>query len=136
MNQKIYIMRQRLNQQTVDRNILGLKYPFHEVLVNDKPLLSRIVNGKRDTKKENREFSWGYHGVYPTNLAVSILCDFFDIDDYSKLFSEDGYCFATNQFYDKFIVPNKEASWKITEEELTKYMIGISEEIDRMNNEK
>ncbi len=68
--------------------------------------------------------------------SYRVQTDFFDIDDYSKLFSEDGYCFATNQFYDKFIVPNKEASWKITEEELTKYMIGISEEIDRMNNEK
>jgi hypothetical protein len=125
-------MRKRINNSTLSKNAVNWKYPlFFEATVNGTPLVSRMVNPERDTKQLGHAFGWGYHGVFPANLAVSILCDFFEIDDYAQLFSESGYGQATNKFYDEFIRENTMISWEITDEQLWGYMSNLVEDLEK-----
>lgn len=117
------------NPKITNRNAVAWKYPFFEATVDGEPLKSRIIDGGRDTKKLHREFGWGYHGVYPTNLSVSILCDLFDLDDYALLFADVGYGVAANRFYDEVIVPNKLSHFELLEDDLWSYFEKISNEI-------
>jgi len=128
---KIYKIRKRLNNPLGTRNAIGWKQPFYEATVDDKPLVSRMIDGNRDSRGLGIVFAYGYHGVYPVNLAVSLLCDFFGLDDYPILFSEIGYGKATNFFYKDFICKNNEPSWILTEDQLWNYMSGVLDKIER-----
>lgn len=127
---KTYTMTQRINNPSLPRNAIGWKLPFYEALVDGKPVVSRMIDPNKDSKKMERAFSWGYNGVYPLNLAISILCDLFDISDYALLFEDTGFGEATKFFYDTYIRNNKEPHWKITEDELWKKMSDLLEQIE------
>lgn len=128
---KIYKMRKRINNSTLSRNAINWKYPlFYEATVNGSPLLSKMVNPERDTKKHGHTFGWGYHGVFPANLAISILCDSFEIGDYAELFSETGYGVLVNRFYEDFICKNTELSWQITDDQIWRYASKIIDELE------
>ena len=93
---------------------------FCSVLVNGVPLKSAVINPKRDTKKVSRDFHWGYRGIYPLNLAVSILVDFFDPNEYGEDFKiPEDILFS---FYEELIVNLKTDKWKITSDEIEKYL--------------
>lgn len=128
---KIYKVRKRMNNPHPERNIVGWKNPFYEATVDDKPLPSKMIDPTRDSKNRGVVFAYGYHGVYPANLAVSLLCDFFEIEDYPRLFADTGYGVATNRFYKDFICENKAPSWQITEDVLWKYMEDVADELER-----
>lgn len=128
---KIYQMRQRINNPLHERNILGLKYPFHEALVNGNPIPSKIVDPRQDSKKLGRVFSWGYHGLFPNNLAISLLCDFFEIEDYAMLFEDSGYGYATSRFYRDFIVENEKPYWELSEDQLWNYMSNVVKQAEK-----
>lgn len=127
---KIYKIRKRINNPMTTRNAIGWKHPFYEATVDDKPLVSKMIDPTRDAKNQGVVFAYGYHGVYPANLAVSLLCDFFELDDYAILFSESGYGKATNLFYKDFVCENKEISWYLTEDQIWKYMANVLEKIE------
>lgn len=127
---KTYTMKQRINNPVLPRNAIGWKVPFYEALVDGKPIISRMIDPRADSKKLERSFSWGYNGVYPLNLAVSILCDLFDISDYAMLFEDTGFGEATKYFYDTYIRNNKEPYWKVTENELWEKMTELSDQLE------
>jgi len=127
---KIYQMRKRINNPMASRNAMGWKYPFYEATVDGKALKSVMINPNSDAKGVGRAFSWGYKGIYPLNLSLSILCDFFDMDDYAELFAESGYNYAANKFYKMVVRDNKKDSWKITEKQIYKFMDKCVKEID------
>lgn len=130
---KIYKIRKRINNPLITRNAVGWKNPFYEATVNDKPLVSRMVDPDRDSKKQGVVFAYGYHGLFPANLTVSLLCDFLELEDYPILFSETGYGKLANNFYEDFVCKNKETSWVITEEQLWEYASKIVEDLEREN---
>jgi hypothetical protein len=127
---KIYKIRKRINNPLQARNAVGWKNPFYEASVNDKPLVSRMVDPERDSKKRGVVFAYGYHGLFPANLAVSLLCDFLELEDYSELFSETGYGKLANKFYEDFICENTEPSWQITEDQLWQYASKVVEDLE------
>lgn len=128
---KIYKIRKRMNNPLEKRNAVGWKNPFYEATVNDKPLVSRIVNPDRDSKKRGVVFAYGYHGLFPANLAISLLCDFFELDDYADLFAETGYGVLANNFYKDFICENNQSSWQITEDQLWEYSAKVVENLEK-----
>lgn len=127
---KIYKIRKRINNPLIKRNAIGWKNPFYEATVNDKPLVSKMIDPERDSKKQGVTFAYGYHGVFPANLAVSLLCDFFEIENHAELFSETGYGVLTNNFYKDFICNNAELSWQITDDQLWDYASKIIDELE------
>lgn len=128
---KIYRMKKRMINPLSTRNAVGWKYPFFEATVDGNILQSMMIDPSKDSKSLGRAFSWGYKGVYPLNLSISILCDFFDFEDYTKLFSDDGFGYASNKFYRIVVRDNKRDGWKITEEQIWRFMDKSVKELEQ-----
>ena len=127
---KIYQGKTVIKYSTPDRLVTDFRTPLSIIYVDGKELKSRMIEPSPRTKF--RTFAWGYSGVFPQNVAVSVLCDFFDIDDYRVLYSNAENAFVTAHFYE-FVCREKRNSWQISEKDLGEF---IMRTLERMDNEQ
>lgn len=117
---KIYSAKKSIKYNTPTRLITDFKTPISIVYTNNKELKSAWISPS--SKSKFLKFNWGYDGILPYNLSISILSDFFDLDDFSILLVSNEYKKILNMFYFDYIVENKSPSWEITEDEITIYI--------------
>lgn len=127
---KIYRGSNLIKYSTPARMVTDFRTPISLIHVDGKELKSRMIEPSPRTKF--RTFAWGYSGVFPQNVAVSVLCDFFDIDDYRVLYSNAENAFVTAHFYE-FVCREKRNSWQISEKDLGEF---IMRTLERMDNEQ
>lgn len=116
---KIYSGKQTITYKVGKRTVTDFRSPISLVYVDDKILPSKMIEPKSNTKF--RTYAWGYHGIYPTNLAVSILCNFFDVEDYMELYSDKDGRYVMDTFYD-YVCQEKNTKWTISEKDMHEFV--------------
>lgn len=124
---KIYRGSNVIKYSTPDRLVTDFRTPLSIIRVDGQELKSRMIEPSPRTKF--RTFAWGYSGVFPQNVAVSILCDFFEIDDYRLLYSNAENAYVCGHFYE-FVCQEKRNSWQITENDLGNFVMRTLEKMD------
>lgn len=119
-----------IKYNTPTRTVTDFRTPISLIHVDGQELKSRMIEPSPRTKF--RTFAWGYSGVFPQNVCVSILCDFFDLEDYRVLYSTPENAFVTANFYE-FVCQEKRNSWQITEKDLIEF---VTRTLERMDNEQ
>lgn len=110
----------------IQSNTKQYRVPKYTVFAKDKPLSSVLVH----SKNQFGEFAWGYHGVYPLNLAVSIIMDLLEMDSYDKFVSMPNSMPLLYAFYDEIICSIKTKNWEMTDAQLISYLQAKQEEYD------
>lgn len=99
--------------------------PITYVMVDGKALRSFML-----PEGTPKTFEWGYHGIYPYNLAVSVLCDVLDIDDYRTLFTVREQKHVFDSFYSDFICDCHVDRWALTERNIISYMMRVVKKME------
>lgn len=122
---KLYRGEQVTNFVIGERHVIDTRSPISLVCVNSDFLPSKMIAFSPKTKY--RTYAWGYNGVYPLNLAVSLICDFLDIDNYREIYDLPKAKYVLSDFYNRFIMNCKDRTWRITEDQLGDYINKVLE---------